>query len=169
MLLDDQYDVEIIITTTNSLLMEIKMKFGFTYPVSILTGIMFIFSITHTHAQDIDTMGIKKHVTELEVKVAGREGEPAESVFKNIQTLKGVPAGRLLKIMQFGFSKSLGVDCSHCHNPQAWESDEKDKKEIARKMWIFAGNIRKDLASITNKRVVVNCFTCHRGKAKPEF
>lgn len=149
--------------------MEVKMKNRCAYAFPIFVEIMLYFVISGIHAQDIDTMVVKKYVTELEVKVAGRENEPAESVFKNIQTLKGVPAGRLLKIMQFGFSRSLGVDCSHCHNPQAWESDEKDKKEIARKMWIFAGNIRKDLASITNKRAVVNCFTCHRGKTEPEF
>src|SRR5438067_1735636 len=36
-------------------------------------------------------------------RIAGRESAPAESVFQNIKVLKGVPAGRLLQIMNDGF------------------------------------------------------------------
>src|SRR3954469_12469037 len=35
--------------------------------------------------------------------IAGRETQPAESVFKNIKIFKGVPAGRLVNIMNIGF------------------------------------------------------------------
>src|SRR5690242_16426557 len=48
-------------------------------------------------------------------KIAGRENAPAESVFKNIKMMKGMPAGRLVRIMNFGFGRSLGVGCVHCH------------------------------------------------------
>ena len=49
--------------------------------------------------------------------IAGRETQPAESVFKNIKILKGVPAGRLVNIMNMGFGRSLGVSCGFCHVP----------------------------------------------------
>ena len=38
----------------------------------------------------------------------------AEEVFKNIQTLKGIPAYQVFPTMQF-ISASLGVRCEHCH------------------------------------------------------
>ena len=49
--------------------------------------------------------------------IAGRENQPAESVFKNIKIFKGVPAGRLVNIMNMGFGRSLGVSCGFCHVP----------------------------------------------------
>src|SRR5678815_841638 len=54
-------------------------------------------------------------LAELTKQIAGKENLPAEQVFKNIQILKGIPAGRLLRIMELGYSRSLGVNCTHCH------------------------------------------------------
>ena len=39
-------------------------------------------------------------------QIAGRENLPAESVFKNIEVMKGVPAGRLVRIMNAGFGRT---------------------------------------------------------------
>src|SRR6185436_14816702 len=49
--------------------------------------------------------------------IAGHENEPAEQVFKNIKILQGIPAGRLVNIMNMGFGRSLGVSCGFCHVP----------------------------------------------------
>src|SRR5215467_14650385 len=49
----------------------------------------------------------------LRQAIAGKEEKPASEVFKNIQVLKGVPAGRLLRVMELGYAKSLGVSCTH--------------------------------------------------------
>src|ERR1051325_1594373 len=57
--------------------------------------------------------------------IAGRENQPAESVFKNIKIFKGVPAGRLVNIMNNGFGRSLGVSCGFCHVPGKWDLDDK--------------------------------------------
>src|SRR5579864_490010 len=81
----------------------------------------------------------------LSAQIAGREDQPAESVFKNIKTLTGVPAGKLLKIMQIGYSRSLGVSCVHCHVPDQWEKDDKPAKQIARDMSKMAHTIIFDL------------------------
>ena len=103
--------------------------------------------------------------------IAGRENEPAESVFKNIKIFKGVPAGRLVNIMNLGFGRSLGVSCGFCHVPGKWDLDDKEEKNTARLMFAMVQTINRDyMAKVPNDRgapPVVNCFTCHRGNAHP--
>jgi hypothetical protein len=103
--------------------------------------------------------------------IAGRETQPAESVFKNIKILKGVPAGRLVNIMNMGFGRSLGVSCGFCHVPGKWDLDDKEEKKTARLMFEMVGTINRDyMSKVPNDRgapPVVNCFTCHRGNARP--
>ena len=102
----------------------------------------------------------------------GERGDaPAEEVFENIEVLKGFPAKRLVAVMEFGFSKSLGVDCTHCHDENNWASEEKLTKQIARDMWDMVGTINREaLAAIPNLGsdvAFVNCTTCHRGEVIP--
>ena len=103
--------------------------------------------------------------------IAGRETQPAESVFKNIKIFKGVPAGRLVNIMNMGFGRSLGVSCGFCHVPGKWDLDDKDEKNTARLMFAMVQTINRDyMSKVPNDRgaaPVVNCFTCHRGNAHP--
>ena len=107
----------------------------------------------------------------LRKSIAGKEQAPAETVFKNIQRLKGVPAGRLLAIMEIGYARSLGVNCTHCHIPGAWEKDDKPTKTIARDMAGMVGIINnrylKQIKNLKSEQPVVNCTTCHRGQTKP--
>jgi photosynthetic reaction center cytochrome c subunit len=105
--------------------------------------------------------------------IAGRENQPAESVFKNIKILKGVPAGRLVNIMNMGFGRSLGVSCGFCHVPGKWDLDDKDEKNTARLMFAMVGTINRDyISKVPNDpgtpAPVVNCMTCHRGMPRPE-
>jgi hypothetical protein len=109
-------------------------------------------------------------LAQLKAEISGKENQPAEQVFKNIQILKGVPAGRLLAVMQVGYSKSLGVSCTHCHVPGHWESEDKPTKQITRDMSAMAKAINTEyLKNIKNLKAnpVVNCTTCHRGQVKP--
>lgn len=103
--------------------------------------------------------------------IAGRETQPAESVFKNIKILKGVPAGRLVNIMNMGFGRSLGVSCGFCHVPGKWDLDDKEEKNTARLMFAMVQTINRDyISKVPNDRgapPVVNCFTCHRGNPRP--
>jgi len=108
----------------------------------------------------------------LIAKLGDRANAPAESVFKNIKVMKGIPAQRLLRIMNMGFGNSLGVGCGHCHAMGGkWDSDEKKNKQIARDMWNMTATINNDLlAKIPNldeDNKVVNCTTCHRGDTTP--
>ena len=107
----------------------------------------------------------------LRESIKGKEQEPAEKVFKNIQSLMGMPAGRLLGVMQMGFSRSLGVDCSHCHTPGKWEAEDKTQKQTARDMWAMVQNLNgttlKNIKNLKGPNPTVNCTTCHRGEIKP--
>ena len=105
-------------------------------------------------------------------KIAGHENEPAEQVFKNIQSLKGMPAGRLVRVMNMGYSRALGVGCLHCHFGQDYSSDEQRPKRAAREMMAMNKMINEHLRSLKNlegkpEEKFVNCSTCHRGQVDP--
>ena len=109
-------------------------------------------------------------IAKLREQIKGKEKEPAEKVFKNIQTLKGVPAGRVLAIMEFGYARSLGVNCTYCHTPDKWESEDKAQKQIAREMSAMVGKINGELLKgikNINEKATINCTTCHRGQVVP--
>ena len=90
----------------------------------------------------------------------------AEARFKNIQIFKGMPALRVLRVMAIAFTPALGVDCSHCHTVGEWEKDDKEPKQMARKMWAMQPKINALLKETIGKGTV-NCTTCHRGQVKP--
>ena len=107
----------------------------------------------------------------LRKSIAGKEQAPAETVFKNIQLFKGMPAVRVLRIIELGYARSLGVNCTHCHIPGAWEKDDKPTKQIALDMAAMVGAINnqhlKQIKNLKSESPVVNCTTCHRGQTKP--
>ena len=87
----------------------------------------------------------------------------AEEQFKNIQTLKGIPADQVVPSMQF-IGASLGVECEYCHVHGAMEKDDKKPKVTARKMIAMMMAINKD--NFKGRREVT-CFSCHRGTKDP--
>lgn len=115
----------------------------------------------------------KAAIAKLREQIKGREQEPASKVFKNVTTpmLKDAPAGRLLAVMEFGFARSLGVNCTHCHIAEKWESEDKATKQITRDMAAMMGRINtellKGIKNLKSEMPTVNCTTCHRGEVKP--
>ncbi len=107
----------------------------------------------------------------LREEIKGMEDQPASEVFQNIKVMQQVPAGRLLRIMEFGFSRSLGVTCMHCHNPNNFADEDKRQKQITRDMMALAGKINNELlpavANLDSDNPTVNCTTCHRGEVTP--
>jgi photosynthetic reaction center cytochrome c subunit len=87
----------------------------------------------------------------------------AEEQFKNIQTLKGIPADQLIPAMQF-ITASLGVECEFCHVQGAFEKDDKKPKQTARKMMEMMFAINKE--NFDGQREVT-CYSCHRGSRAP--
>jgi hypothetical protein len=112
-----------------------------------------------------------EQISVLEKQIVGKENQPSEAVFKNIKILTGIPAGNLLKIMQMGFSQSLGTSCAHCHVVGQWEKDDKPTKQIARDMWnmdhAVVSDYLKKMDGLKDRNPLVNCTTCHRGQLKP--
>ena len=109
-------------------------------------------------------------IVALEASIAGREQQPAEQVFKNIQTFRGMPAIRVLRIMEQAFVPNLGVTCSHCHVEKEWDSDAKAAKGVARTMWILRARWQDDVRKASgNPEAIVTCYTCHKGQPKPAF
>lgn len=109
-------------------------------------------------------------VTRLLAAIPGKEKLPAGQVFKNVKLLKDVPAARFLRIMDTGYSKSLGVTCDHCHVEDRYDADEKRPKLAAREMIVMTREINEQLAKMENidtSEATVNCTTCHRGYVKP--
>jgi hypothetical protein len=85
--------------------------------------------------------------------------------------MTGIPAGNLLKIMQGGFSRSLGTSCAHCHVVGQWEKEDKPTKQITRDMWnmdhAVVSDYLKKMDGLKDRNPMVNCTTCHRGQLKP--
>lgn len=121
--------------------------------------------------QKLEPFDQAQALAELNKRIAGQETKPAGEVFKNVQILKDMPAGRLLKVMEFGYSKSLGVNCAHCHVTDQWEKDDKPTKQITREMAKMAGAINNDylknIKNLKSENPIINCTTCHRGQLKP--
>lgn len=138
---------------------------------SSMRVITFANSHRQTPTQDSQPFDQPQKLQELRKQIAGQANKPAEEVFKNIQLLKGVPAGRLLAIMEIGYSKSLGVNCTHCHVVDHWEKEDKPTKQITREMAAMSRTINEDLLkkvkNLKSENPAVNCTTCHRGQVKP--
>jgi hypothetical protein len=113
-----------------------------------------------------------RYVKQISESIAGRENQPAEQVFKNIQWFKGLPAGRLLLVMNRGYSRALGVTCTHCHVEQDFASDDLRPKRAAREMAVMHRKINEQLKAMQNllgepDQRAINCSTCHRGATNP--
>jgi hypothetical protein len=101
----------------------------------------------------------------------GRDDKPAGEVFKNVRTLKNMPAGRLAGVMN-GWTQALGVKCNHCHTLGAWEKEDAPAKQIARDMMALTSRINneslKEIKNLKSEKPSISCYTCHRGAVKPE-
>lgn len=97
---------------------------------------------------------------------------------KNLQVLnKDWPGSRLSPIMR-GFTRSLGVRCTHCHVGEEgkplttydFASDANPNKDRAREMLRMLGSVNdhlKKIKSSGDKPVNMWCHTCHRGRPRP--
>jgi len=111
-------------------------------------------------------------VQKISKQIAGHEQEPAAKVFKNIHIMPIAPAARFLLIMNLGYSRALGVTCTHCHVEEDFSSDDKRPKRAAREMAAMHRSINDQLAKMQNLEAnpqghFINCSTCHRGNVDP--
>jgi ketosteroid isomerase-like protein len=128
-------------------------------------------SPTQGVAQETAGSALEQKLAEVARQIAGREGQPAEEVFKNIRRLQGIEAARLLRAMN-SWSRALGVSCAHCHVVDQWEKDERAAKQTAREMVgltrTISNDLLKNISGLKSQTPAVTCTTCHRGQLKPE-
>jgi hypothetical protein len=96
-------------------------------------------------------------------RIKGRENEPAEKVFGNIELLRGKPASRLPGMMT-ALTGLLGVTCTTCHVPGRFESEELAPKRTARQHFKMQAALNREYFGGAN---AISCWTCHRGAPKP--
>jgi hypothetical protein len=116
-----------------------------------------------------------QQVQRIGASIAGRENEPAGQVLKNvrIESYREIPARRFLQVMNLGFSRALGVTCTHCHVDDDFAADTKRPKLAAREMVALTRTIADRVAALEHLESppderVVNCTTCHRGAIRPK-
>src|SRR5712691_10459524 len=99
-----------------------------------------------------------------------QNSQVSDTVFKNVQVLKGIPVDEFMDAMGM-FSSSLGYDCSSCHSPEIRNNRDAFAVETpaiqrARGMIAMMNNINR---SYFRGEPRVSCFTCHRGNYSPEI
>lgn len=103
---------------------------------------------------------------------------PPESL-RNVQALpEGTSVKQLVETMR-GFTRALGVRCTHCHvgtegqplETMDFVADTKASKKTARQMIRMLQSINGDHLGRLDERadpsVTVTCATCHRGITRP--
>lgn len=108
----------------------------------------------------------------LSVTAAAAQDRPAGERRPRLQVLRDVPESQLFMVMNV-VAQSLGVGCEHCHvrnTPEVrvsggweWDRDDKPAKSIGRDMMRM---VRELNTSRFGGRLVVTCFTCHRGNIR---
>ena len=140
-----------------------------TRPMGVVVAVLLFLSFVETRAQE--PFNQDEAIAQLKAKIAGQEQKPAEEVFKNVQMFKGRPAAVLARSMEMGFTRALGVQCTHCHVPGEWDKDDKVPKQVTREMAAMTQKINTELLSsikgIKSEKPNVGCTTCHRGQVKP--
>jgi len=97
---------------------------------------------------------------------------------KNLRVLPKDFTGQRLRPVMTGFTRALGVRCTHCHvgeegkplSTYDFASDQKPNKERAREMYRMLGSINEHLRKIEpsgDRRVNMWCHTCHQGRSRP--
>jgi formate-dependent nitrite reductase cytochrome c552 subunit len=64
------------------------------------------------------------------------------------------------------YAASLGVDCSHCHEPVRTENTKAPKAMVVARMLPIFEEIPKYFDDA--RKPVTQCYMCHQGKTKPE-
>ena len=101
---------------------------------------------------------------------AGPEQQMSETVFKNVQVLKGIPVDEFMDTMGM-FASSLGYDCTSCHSPEILQNRAAfavttPQIQRARVMIAMMNTLNR---TYFGGQPRVSCFTCHRGHYSPEI
>ena len=96
-------------------------------------------------------------------------GPTAGETYQNVQVLGDLSIAqftRLMTAMTAWVSPEQG--CNYCHNPADLASDDIYTKVVSRRMLQMTQRINGGWSDHVGE-VGVNCYTCHRGNAVPEY
>ena len=117
-----------------------------------------------------DTMR-RKQVDSILVAIAGREYQPAGTVFKNVKVLKDMPAGEFVRNMDTIYGRGLGMSCANCHVVGQYDGDTRKNKRVARDMQVMENYINSvqlaNIKELDEDHTSVSCVTCHLGSGHP--
>ena len=135
------------------------MKLGFRGMILVATVIASscAIGIISAHAQAGGQQG------------AAEKPPMAEQVFKNIQSLRGIPVDEFMETMGF-FAASTGLNCADCHVEESggdWAryADDTPRKKITRAMIGMVNALNRN--NFGGQRMVT-CWSCHRGGRRPD-
>ena len=104
----------------------------------------------------------------LRAQNAAPAAQTTDTVFKNIQLLKGIPVDTFFDAMGM-FANAMGNDCTFCHLPTAALDRNAfavatPRIQKARQMMVMVNTINKTYFAGEPR---VTCFTCHHGNQSP--
>ena len=111
----------------------------------------------------------EKYITFLKDSLKGKETVLADSVFKNIKSLKGKSTEQLLSIMN-NWGHALGVTCKFCHEVTNWASEKSRNHLRTREMIVMNDRLNRELlANMKGFRqpVTMGCISCHNEMKEP--
>lgn len=104
--------------------------------------------------------------------IAGKEREPAGTVFKNVKLLKDMPAAEFLKNMDVNYGRGLGMSCGNCHVIGQYDQDTRKNKRVAREMQEMTNYINTvrlaQIKELDEDFEKITCVTCHAGSGHPK-
>jgi hypothetical protein len=111
----------------------------------------------------------RKMVDSVLASIAGKENQPAGTVFKNVKVLKDMPAGEFVKMMDTTYGRGLGQTCGNCHVIGQFDGDTRKNKRIARDMQVMENYINTmqlpNIKELDDDYPKVSCVTCHMGSS----
>jgi photosynthetic reaction center cytochrome c subunit len=104
-----------------------------------------------------------------------RDGQRARDVYPDLKVLGDISVDEfgllMANITEWVVPKDAPPEqqgCNYCHNPENMASYEKYTKTVALKMLQMTQTMNVDWKDHV-KQTGVTCYTCHRGKAVPEY
>ena len=100
---------------------------------------------------------------------ADADGDKAVDAYQNVRVLKNLSVGQLTRLM-VSMTTWIAPEqgCSFCHNLENMALDTNYQKVVARRMMQMTQNINANW-QLHVKGTGVTCYTCHRGRAVPEY
>ncbi len=124
---------------------------------------------TQAHFGDTLMQDREKYLAVLKEDLKGKESMAADSVFKNIQSLKGKSVEQVLSIMN-NWGHALGVTCKFCHDVNDWSSEKSRNHLRTREMIVMNDRLNKELLSQMKgfrQPVTMGCISCHNEMKEP--